>query len=456
MANVDADILAILDEEREYATSQARFSMRLQLERGDTALVRFLPVQMGARKLWFLRVGRHWINRRPYLCKRTSSPDIGGDPDYACPLCEMCEEHLQSRDEDTANAAFRATANPQWVVYCVVWERGERGRDPRPVPRSELYVPYETWVTRDAWLELSAIMKRSQHKGELPLGILDPERGCDIWMTKDKRGVLHFDKQDSQPIDDKDPKGLMAKILSKVKLQEFRPVSGVKMDEALDKLEDAILGGGRRRREGGEGEGRRDGRGEADDYPERRGRGHGYEPGEGEEPDNGGARAHGICHGGEDDRSPAGGRREPEGGEPEPRPRHSEAPPEREQAPEAPRRPAGRSLEPLEDDGNSEAGEADAGGADAGADEPPPRVRASPPPSVRRTGPLPPAPARARVGWVDEVSADVSPFRYDPAPTPARPKVPLGEAVRRGVRAVQDASGEDGGGMPPPRRPEEE
>ena len=469
MTQVDADIRDALDEEREIANSQARYSNRLQLDRGDTALVRFLPVQMGVRKTWFLRVGRHWVNKRPYFCKRTSSPDIGGDPDYACPMCEMCEEHMQSKDEDIANEAFRASANPQWVVYCIVWERGDRGREAAPVPKSERYIPYETWLPRDAFLEVSAMMKRSKSQS-LPLGILDPEKGCDIWITKDKRGVLHFDKMDPIPIDKNDSQGLLVKILSKVKLQEYRALSGEKMDDALDKLEEAIQG---RRRRRGEEDGRRGGgRGDERDtgYERRGGRRGAYE---GDEPDNGGAR--------NDERRPARGPRDERGGEEQPpRARQEggeEQPPrsqrEQREPSRAPReeergaepRRSGRSTEPLEDDragageAGGEGGEGGEGGGEGGGgdDAPPPPVRASPPPSVRRGSTPPPAAPRGRI--VDDAE-ELPGERRDPAPpistaadAPAggRPKTNLGDAVRRGVRAVQDAVGEDD--LPPPRRP---
>lgn len=488
MAQVDSDIRDALDEEREYANSQARYSNRLQLDRGDTALVRFLPVQMGSRKQWFLRVGRHWVNKRPYFCKRTSSPDIGGDPDYACPLCEMCEEHMASKDEDVANEAFRASANPQWVVYCIVWERGDRGREPSPVPKSERYIPYETWLTRDAFLEVSAMMKRSRNNDPQPFpggsfGILDPKTGCDIWVTKDKRGVMHFDKMDPAPIDDKDSVGLMAKILSKVKLQEYRVLSGEKMDDALDKLEDTIQGRRPRRGE----DDRRGGRGyDQRDEGERRGGRRSYE---GDEPESGGRSRGGY----EDDRRssrrvegeepppPPRGRRD-DGGEPsssrgrreeggerqpaEPSPsrgqREERQPAEpspsrgREEREAEPPRRSGRSTEPLDDNTGAGGEEAGGEGGEPPGEEPPPSVRASPPPSVRR-GSTPP-PARGKIQDDQEEMPSERRDAAPPIPTAAdapsgAKKSNLGDAVRRGVRAVQDAVGEEE--LPPPRRSRE-
>ncbi len=507
MADVDREIIAALDEERDYANSQARYSNRLQLDRGDTVLARFLPVQMGRRKQWYLRVGRHWINRRPYFCKQVSSIDSGGDPNYACPLCDMCEQHMQNTDDDISNAAFRASANAQWMLYCIVWQRGERGHDPSPVPRSELYAPYEIWLTRDAWLELSAIFKRSLRPQGSVLSILDPKDGSDIWINKDKRGVLHFQKNDPQPIADKDAEQLMEKIVAKVRIQEFRAITGEKMEDALDKLEDAILRPGRRRDRDDDDRG---GRGRSDDDRRLGGRGRPAEDDQGGYDDRG--------RGGSDDRGRDDSRRGDDRGQDRPRGEDRRDRGEREErggdrrddrrsgdgerterrdtgaeprgeSRSEPRGESrgedrgggrdddrgrgdgrkrierdgrGRAIDPIHDDeGRGGEGEPESGEGD----EPPPAVHASPPPSMGRRGPLPPAPARGRIA---EDAEDVPPERRDPAPPAARDAPPanggaekktrLSDAVRKGMRNIAGAAGEselggaDDSALPPPRQ----
>jgi hypothetical protein len=498
MADVDREIIAALDEEREYANSQARYSNRLQLDRGDTVLVRFLPVQMGRRKQWYLRVGRHWINRRPYFCKQVSSIDAGGDPNYACPLCDMCEQHMQNTDDDISNAAFRASANAQWMLYCIVWQRGERGHDPSPVPRSELYVPYEIWLTRDAWLELSAIFKRSLRPQGSVLSILDPNHGSDIWINKDKRGVLHFQKNDPQPIADKDAEQLMEKIVAKVRIQEFRAITGEKMEDALDKLEDAILRPSRRRDRDDDDRG---GRGRGDDDRRLGGRGRpaeddqgGYDDrGRGDDrrgEDRGQDRSRGEDRRGEREERGGDRRDDRRGGDGERTERRdtgaeSRGEPRGESRSESRGEPRGESrgeyrgrggdddrgrgdgrdrverdgrgrpLDPIHDDeGRGGEGEPEPGEGD----EPPPAVHASPPPSMGRRGPLPAAPARGRIA---EDPEEVPPERRDPAPPASdgsEKKTRLSDAVRKGMRNIAGAAGEselggtDDSALPPPRQ----
>jgi hypothetical protein len=465
------DILAALDGEREFAGTEARFTKRLQLEKGDTVLARFLPVKMGARGTWFLRVGRHWVSRRPYFCKRVSSPDAGGDPNDECPLCRACEEHIHSRDDEVANAALQARATPQWVAYVIVRERGQRGREPQPVPKSDRLVPYEIWLTREAWLELSAIYIRSTQKGQLPMGILDPERGCDIWVTKDKRGVLHFDKIDPAPIDTKDAQRTLDRVLAKVKVQEFRPLAGDKLSEVLEKLEDAIQGGGRRQPHDEDDHRRSQGSSQEhlDDDSSRQqssrsredDRDHESPPSRAVGPHSEEDSDHIDRQGGRrwaDDRRNEGTeaelRRSPHR---DPDDDDSESRLNRRAAVEDEKRPRSqgrRPVDPLDDpaDTGAYAGGVQNGDQQDTASEPPPRVHALPPLSVRRTGPLPPAPAKKQTGRVEDDPAGVPPLPYEPPPTPARPKVPLGDAVRRGIRAVQEAAASgDNDDLPPQR-----
>jgi hypothetical protein len=93
--------------------------------------------------------------------------------------------------------------------------------------------------------------------------------------------------------------------------------------------------------------------------------------------------------------------------------------------------------------GENETGDSEAGGES----ETPPPVHASPPPSVRRGNTPPPA-----AGKIQEDPEELPPERRDAAPpvAAASGKPDLGDAIKRGVRAVQDAVGD--GDLPPPRR----
>jgi hypothetical protein len=393
------DIMAAVNEERSYADSQVNRSKRLKLDKGASALIRVLPTQMGARKTWFIRVGWHWVNGRPYICKRTTSPDLGGDPECVCELCELCDQHLQSHVKEVADRASRASSFPQWLFYAVIFEKQEPGDEPRAVPKSEQYVANEVWINKYGWQDLCAVFTRSTRKGLVRLGFVDPEKGNDLWMRKDGRGATHFEREEPAPLVDKGATEMAAKIITKIRFQDFSFLTAEKMDEALAKLEDYVLGGRRLARRSEESE--------VEPVTERRSARY-------ETP------------------APAERRRSEE---PVPETRQASPASSRRVTP-AEVEPAAGPVDPLDDpDGELPPVE----------DEPPPPVRASPPPSVRRDPPPPPA---RRTGRVVDESEEAPPEARDPAPpisTAASGTTRtsgLSEVLRRGVRRLQEGSGE--------------
>jgi len=102
MSQIDPEILAALDEERGAMASSGRQYRSLTLKAGESALTRFLPVQMGPKKTWYARIARHWVAKRPVLCQRQTSPHFHGDPEAPCPLCDLEAEYSQSANKATA------------------------------------------------------------------------------------------------------------------------------------------------------------------------------------------------------------------------------------------------------------------------------------------------------------------------------------------------------------------
>lgn len=174
--------------------SQTRGSRRVKVERGQNWIVRFLPARLGPDELWFARIARHWMNKLPIVCPRNTAEDFGGDPDCECPVCVVADELNDSPDDVISKFGYKAKANPQYLTYCIVWEK-----DGIEQPMSEILNPYEFWLYRSTFEELKGFYVAAARK--CPESVLDYERGNDFSVNRTGKG-LRLDKQDASPIFD--------------------------------------------------------------------------------------------------------------------------------------------------------------------------------------------------------------------------------------------------------------
>ena len=460
----DNELDSIVEEERIYATSQTTRTDALNIDKGCGALMRFLPMKLGPRGTWFLRVGRHWINRWPYNCKKTSSPDVGGDPEYDCPLCRLYDQYNNDADEKVSKRAYSTRGDASWVMYGFIWQREDVDGQAFDVSRTEAYKPFTHWFRRNQWVAMLDLYKRSKIKAG-PLGFMDPFLGHDIWLRKDNNNKWRIDREDPQAIaaTEEESIALAEKIMAKAKVEEYRMLSDDKIEDALDKMEDYILVSRTRHRTA-----------ESDDEPEPR-------PSSRRAPTEPAPRSRRSPRPDPEDAPPPsrGHSLEPEDSDPNADPdldppspsrRRAEAPPTRRAAPaEPPRRaaasteravptratppPARRTVEPPasepapaddETDPNDPLNDADESPIEEPDMEAPPPVHASPPPSVRRTAAPPPTSSRK----IEDDPEDLPPETHDAAPpittaatsdkeVPRRPR--LSSLLREGVRAAQEA-----------------
>lgn len=442
--NLDPGVLDDLENERAYAESRDTSARRLKLEKGDKALVRVLPVNLTNdpdRRQWYARVGFHWADRRFVICPRTTQPIFGGDPEAPCPVCDVVEKHLDSRDEAIRKKASMASSFPNWLIYVLVLEIYRRGDDePTFPPKKDMNVPHSLWLKRPTWLDLSDMFKRSLRR--VPdFGILNPLEGYDIMIKKDARGNVTLERaEDPLPIhkgirsldegmeyvdsifktirgekltpnNEKELREFARKFADSLEYGDERQEGGRRGRSSVDEDEDADVGRGRRGRDddnrGGRGEERvpaRSARREPEeDRPARSSRIDEDRPARSEpHSDDRGER------GSRDDERPARtARRDPDedpdvdpvisGRDDRRQARAEDYPPERENEPRSRQR-------------------------DPDADEPP-AVRASAPPATRVTPPPasrvtpPPASRRPPPEDPDRNGEDsVAPERHDPAP----------------------------------------
>ena len=399
--SIDPKILKRMQGEDSFLQSQTRGSRRVKLNRGQNWIVRFLPAQMGPDGLFFARIARHWLNKLPIVCPRNTATDFGGDPDCDCPVCSIADELNDSADEIISKFGYKAKSNPQFLTYCIVWEK-----DGIAQPMSEILNPYEFWHYRSTWEELKGFYIAGGRK--CTDSVLDYAQGNDFSVNKTAKG-MRLDKQDSSPIfDPKEPKydEWLKKIEAALKTpkvtiptHEQMQVFAAKVQEAANRggvAEDEDAPRGRRPRHDDDEAAFRPRRGaapvdeEEDNLP--------YDP-----PARPAARA-----AAEKPAAAAPARRsapEPEddGGDQEPAPRRRTAPVDEEPAPRrrapvAEEEPAPRRRAPVE------------------AEEPPPRRRTAPEPVEEAEAPAPRRAAPTARRAAEEPEPEPDPVGDEPEP----------------------------------------
>ena len=245
--NYDPEFLAELDRESEFINSSGRknFAKRFNLkETGESALIRLVPYMFDEKRKWFARVARHWLNGRPYVCTRDSAIGHGGREDGVCEICTTVDDLNKSRDKKVSDAAYRMSAVTQWLVYVMVYETFDsRGRSTYKARGDDILMPQEFWLYKEAFADVMTAFKNYMRRHEnLPLSILDPEHGCDLLVTKAKRG-MRFEREDSQPIG-KDPQVMIDKVLKNINYKPDLPLEGNDLDDLLMKIEDICTGRG--------------------------------------------------------------------------------------------------------------------------------------------------------------------------------------------------------------------
>ena len=237
--SIDPKILKRMQAEDSFLQSQTRGSRRVKLNRGQNWIVRFLPARLGPDELFFARIARHWLNKLPIVCPRNTAEDFGGNPDCDCPVCTVAEELNESPDEAISKVGYSAKANPQFLTYCIVWEK-----DGVAQPMSEVLNPYEFWHYRSTWEELKGFYTAGGRKCDN--SVLDYQLGNDFSVNKTAKG-MRLDKQDSSPIFDlKEPK--YAEWIKKIEAAMKNPKVTIPTQEQMQifaaKLQEAAHRGG--------------------------------------------------------------------------------------------------------------------------------------------------------------------------------------------------------------------
>jgi len=266
MSHTDPEYLAELEKETEFLNAKGRRGNdRIALkEAGDSALVRLVPYQFDEKGRWYARVARHWINQRPYICTRDTDVAHGGDPDGRCEICELVDNLNRDRDKRVSQLAYKMTAVPQYLTMAVLIESMSVGGQRVAYKGADLRKARELWLYKEAFQDVMTIFKTFLRRTDSKLSILDPIAGCDLMMSKSRRG-LRFDREEPLPLAPKsaEPAEFLQAVLKSISWKPDEPVRGDDLDDLLLKIEDTCLDRRSSRDDDRRGGGRDDDRGRA-------------------------------------------------------------------------------------------------------------------------------------------------------------------------------------------------
>lgn len=230
MTNIDPNLLAMLDEEREFMSSTGRRqTARVKIPKGHSWLMRWLPVQLGPRKSFFARIAFHWINQRPILCVRNTGVDFGGNPESECLVCETSDKLNNHGSKKVQDIGYKARAVPQWLTYTLVFSKDDGDSDIQEIKGEERWKPQEYWLHKAVFEDIYSCYKKRP-------SMLDLEKGCDFWVTNTKRGAK-LDRQDPSPICRLEKlQAIEEKIFSQIKFQS----PGIPEEDAINDVVDKL------------------------------------------------------------------------------------------------------------------------------------------------------------------------------------------------------------------------
>lgn len=239
------NFLAYLDEERQFQeTHQKNKVRRVKIEKVNQAwLVRFLPVGLGSRNLWYARMGQHWMNKQPIFCPRCVSPDFGGDPNADCPVCQIADVLNAEDNDEISTFGFKLRANLTYLTYCLVYQIDPGRGEVQEMPDSEIMKPWEFQHYKSSFDELMDYFRRGTTASR-PYSVLDLEKGNDFWATRTTKGT-RLDRQDPGPIfalDDPQYEAKLDQIFNQISQPKIKIPTQKELEVFARKAEAAAYG----------------------------------------------------------------------------------------------------------------------------------------------------------------------------------------------------------------------
>lgn len=241
----DPGFLQELEQEANFLNAKRAGNRAERLEFkdvGEGAVVRVLPYPFDDRHRWYARIAQHWVNKRPYVCTRDTDPAHGGHPEGKCAICDLCAELNNDKSESVRKEAYRAMAVTRYLVYVLVYERQPAHGEPIKTRPADLR-PVEFWMYKEGFSDLSMVFKTYLRRTDSKLSIVDPSKGCDVLVTKARRG-LRFERE-PEPFSiapsGQDAVEYLEKILKNTRFKPDATLDGRDLDDLLLKLEDSCF-----------------------------------------------------------------------------------------------------------------------------------------------------------------------------------------------------------------------
>lgn len=241
------------EEEDRVDSALSKSERRVKIDMNDTWMIRFLPVQMGKEKQFYVRLAQHWWNKSPIYCPRHLPVSWGGDPDFQCPVCAVAERLQESNSEDLRDLGYAARVQLRRKMWCIVYDKEDsRGRvDEQPI--EEILNPYSFEMSKTTWQDFKklqgwAINRRRDNTGS-DLGLLDLETGCNLLASHTSKGI-RLDKHEPGPIFDlKSPEyqDYIDQIFERIRTPNIIIPKENQLIQLALKIEEASEGGTRRR-----------------------------------------------------------------------------------------------------------------------------------------------------------------------------------------------------------------
>jgi len=193
-----------LDSLQKDAQSSFNRNRILEVKKGLTYFVRFLPVDMGNGK-FYVKHSSYWVNKKPTTSLAHTDECIGGKPNFRCPVEEAITE-LKHGDMNSRQEEFISRVGPSssFMTLCVLIDVLNRrgGSEMTKEEEDNVYVPYYFKMSASTLSDFGSLMHgRKGKSGSSDLGVLDYESGCNIAVSKkDSNGYIMFQKEQVEPI----------------------------------------------------------------------------------------------------------------------------------------------------------------------------------------------------------------------------------------------------------------
>jgi hypothetical protein len=213
-------------------------------DEGDSITFRILPAQFTSKKTWFVRYAQHWVSSRPKMCVTHTNPELGGNPDFECPMCQVYEKYHASGTEAQQNAVWKMGSDIRYYVAVIPISSYVASNQRHTAFKDSEKVPHRLDIRNNQFREIVMINRNYIAKKPKSGGIIDPYSGCDLTFTKLKaRGKISIVKEDAAMVygeTEAEAEAFLDEIWPMIKNFDMEVPDNNTLDEIVDDMEAQI------------------------------------------------------------------------------------------------------------------------------------------------------------------------------------------------------------------------